>query len=441
MGLVRLSKATRLATSLLAPAGGGGGDVTGPASSVADAIALFSGTTGKFIQDSGVLLDANVVLIQSAADFPAPAAGVITLEAGKTYHISGTVNIGTDRIAWNGAAGMFGTPTQNATLLYGGVGALFTSVGDAVFVSSLLLAAPVGSLFDFTSAGGADSCIMQQCVLVGGLAYGSVAGADFFVMTECQLTGPSVSGFTFTGATNHRFALSFVEVGDTAGAAFDLGASVWDSVQIVNAAGDIGAGDSFLDGAAAGANVNDSAGISGSSFTGAGTPVATITRCDPKWLFMGNVGDLSVSDTAPGITVTMPTNVSESVIVTPGTPAAVVGTFAVESGSDCKFSASAGGTITYDGLIERRTSIVANMKLLMASGGALNRNLTVGIALNGTAIVNSASLIRATTTDYGNVTVIWQIQSLDPADTLQLFVTNETDTANIIASGLKIAVS
>jgi hypothetical protein len=36
--------------------GGGGGDVTGPSSSVADRIALFSGTTGKVIKDGGTLL-------------------------------------------------------------------------------------------------------------------------------------------------------------------------------------------------------------------------------------------------------------------------------------------------------------------------------------------------------------------------------------------------
>lgn len=36
--------------------GGGSGDVTGPASSTADSIVLFDGTTGKVIKDSGVSL-------------------------------------------------------------------------------------------------------------------------------------------------------------------------------------------------------------------------------------------------------------------------------------------------------------------------------------------------------------------------------------------------
>jgi hypothetical protein len=41
-------------------AGGGGGDVTGPVSSVNDRIALFSGTTGKVIKDGGILLSAKL---------------------------------------------------------------------------------------------------------------------------------------------------------------------------------------------------------------------------------------------------------------------------------------------------------------------------------------------------------------------------------------------
>lgn len=36
--------------------GGGGGDVTGPASAVDDRIVTFDGTTGKLIQDSGTLI-------------------------------------------------------------------------------------------------------------------------------------------------------------------------------------------------------------------------------------------------------------------------------------------------------------------------------------------------------------------------------------------------
>ena len=80
----------------------GSGDVTGPASSTDLSLALFSGVTGKLIQNSNTELKDNKLSINSnqlefacensvsvfsAADFPAPVAGVISLAANTTYNI------------------------------------------------------------------------------------------------------------------------------------------------------------------------------------------------------------------------------------------------------------------------------------------------------------------------------------------------------------------
>ena len=43
----------------LSAAGGGGGDVAGPGSSTANAVALFDGTTGKIIKNSGLTTDGS----------------------------------------------------------------------------------------------------------------------------------------------------------------------------------------------------------------------------------------------------------------------------------------------------------------------------------------------------------------------------------------------
>ena len=48
----------RRIADLVTPGGGGGsGDVVGPASSTDNAVVRFNGTTGKLIQNSGVVLD------------------------------------------------------------------------------------------------------------------------------------------------------------------------------------------------------------------------------------------------------------------------------------------------------------------------------------------------------------------------------------------------
>lgn len=59
---------TMAGTVLSAAAGGGSGDVVGPASATADALVLFSGTTGKLLKDSALLL-ANVARRDQANTF------------------------------------------------------------------------------------------------------------------------------------------------------------------------------------------------------------------------------------------------------------------------------------------------------------------------------------------------------------------------------------
>lgn len=65
-------KVTAQSIADLASGGSGSGDVVGPASSVTDHIALFNGTTGKIIKDSGFTI----------ADLQADSITAVTISAG-----------------------------------------------------------------------------------------------------------------------------------------------------------------------------------------------------------------------------------------------------------------------------------------------------------------------------------------------------------------------
>lgn len=65
--------------------GGGSGDVSGPASSVNNDIALFDGLTGKAIKDSGVTVAGVLATAEAAADV-AIAAAIAGLSPGATVH-------------------------------------------------------------------------------------------------------------------------------------------------------------------------------------------------------------------------------------------------------------------------------------------------------------------------------------------------------------------
>lgn len=71
--------------------GVGGGDVVGPASSVADRIALFDGTTGKLLKDGGKTIpDLSIIDVQT----PSNASGTVTLDFASTSKYVGAITLG-----------------------------------------------------------------------------------------------------------------------------------------------------------------------------------------------------------------------------------------------------------------------------------------------------------------------------------------------------------
>lgn len=88
------------ATWQVVTGGGGSGDVVGPASSVDNRVALFSGTTGKIIKDSGIVFtttgDTNVTL---------PVTGILATTTDVTNALTGkedTIAAGTTSQYWRG---------------------------------------------------------------------------------------------------------------------------------------------------------------------------------------------------------------------------------------------------------------------------------------------------------------------------------------------------
>ena len=56
---VTITSASNGQITIASSGGGGGGDVAGPASSTANAVALFNGTTGKIVKNSGLTTDGS----------------------------------------------------------------------------------------------------------------------------------------------------------------------------------------------------------------------------------------------------------------------------------------------------------------------------------------------------------------------------------------------
>lgn len=152
------------------PAGGGGGsgDVTGPASSVDNRIAIFNGTTGKVIEDSGVVITPAAPAVSEVftATFAAASASDYTDSNGYMVIYSTTETVGVwfygtaennsqpsasvDR--WIQASVGFGSLIDNESVAYAVANALeadadfsTTVAGDVVTVTVTAPGAPLSS--------------------------------------------------------------------------------------------------------------------------------------------------------------------------------------------------------------------------------------------------------------------------------------------------------
>lgn len=131
---------------------------------------------------TGLRSEQNKVVINKLSDFPAPVANVITLEDGKDYRISGSVNIGINRIVFGDNCGLTGDNPQNDILVYEGTGNMLTVINNNLILIRLGISCDAGTLFDATDIdytidpsvdpfqGRSKRFYVFNCNLIGGVA-------------------------------------------------------------------------------------------------------------------------------------------------------------------------------------------------------------------------------------------------------------------------------
>jgi hypothetical protein len=193
------TNATTDTITIAATAGGGSGDVVGPASSVDNAVARFDGTTGKLIQNSAVTI--------------ADTTGDITAGKYNTVAISGST---TPTLAVTGTSSISGTNTGDQTSVTGNAGtatalqtaraingvsfdgtAAITVTAAAGTLTGATLAAGVTASSLTSASGGSFGTLAFQSGTFSGTSSGTNTGDQTITLTG-DVAGSGTGSFVAT---------------------------------------------------------------------------------------------------------------------------------------------------------------------------------------------------------------------------------------------------
>jgi hypothetical protein len=139
----------------------------------------------------------NFVLVKSAADFPAPVAGVITLASNTVYELNGTITT-VNKINLNNAW-ICGRDAINDKLIYtGATGELFTgSAGGNVRQLTLCAPTPGTKVFNINAAGANVNFTVLNCYIGNSYEVGVVQNFGGVVYFQTVAYLGNTNGITF----------------------------------------------------------------------------------------------------------------------------------------------------------------------------------------------------------------------------------------------------
>ena len=371
----------------------------------------------------------KTILISVEADFPTPSGGVITLADDTDYLLLQDIST-SNRFKLGMPSVMRAADSSIVSLTYTGSGTMLTGVDADFKLTKLTVNCPSGTLFDIT--GGVAQMIdmtVGECDEIGNFANIGAGQINNVAWSDIK-----TNGMTFTGNMN-EFILLINLVTLNGGTFIDLGASTVTGFNIGGCFSALAAGTTFLDGAASSANINSGGlgALSNNRFVGAGSALATITADDARWNFQLND---DITDTRPDCLLSMQSNATETAIAVAGTPVLVAGTWVV--GRASQMTGTAAGRATYDG--EKATALPITASLTVAPVTGASVSISVEIAVDGTAVPNSKRTATASAVTSASITVPWQ-ESMENAQFVEAFVTNEDSTVNILVSSAVLRVN
>jgi hypothetical protein len=371
----------------------------------------------------------NYVLVKSAADFPAPVTGVITLAAGILYEINGTITL-TDKINLNDDC-LIGKDRNDDVLLYTGSGELFTGSNGGNIVNLGLSATGGGSkLFNLDGLGAQKNVIVEFGLLVNNVNLGLIKNFAGTVAFQTCVFMNNANGITLQdlGDFVGNNEIWFPNNSNT----FQTFVGTFNTILMVG-----GKFDPMSAFSATALNVFGITSITGGAqlkailFVGTGIYV-TGTFANQWEVECTGITTERDGVAAGNIYLTTSALTTFSLVNTPtkvlGTTTAV-GLFRVTSPSNNR--------IVYSGLKTRRFETICSLSL---TASANNKTFSFYIAKNGVLLPESKQTLKlGTGVATGSITLSCTVQ-LAPSDYIEVWAENNTDATGLTVETFNLAV-
>lgn len=378
----------------------------------------------------------QLVFVNSKSDFPAPVSGVITLGANVTYFITTTVDLTGDRLVGSQNTTIIGGSSENCFLISTGLDAGTALLSSAWSIPMRSITITHGTALNLDATGNANQAIdwfgvnFTNCATVG-----LVKSYTNFIMTDCALLNSA--NFTFDGTIGtigfDQCLFSGIAAQTTLN--FPATLTVTRRIRIIYS--------SFVAfGGATAINVSPSVIFSAGAenyiliavnFSGGATYVGGTDHTSNQALFQNCKG---ITNSANIGQMYFVNNATQNPITTQSVFEKILGT-TTASASNLKFSHT-NNRLTYTGGLTREFIITASC----SANSVVTNNVVIllRIAKNGTTLIESES--QATTSASGrNENFYCQtIVSLAPNDFIELFIANDTNANNLLATELNVLV-
>ena len=217
-------------------------------------------TTWKPIGSGTITTRDKYVLVKSAADFPAPSGGKITLDENTLYEINGLITL-TVPIELNNAQ-LLGLDAGE-DILFKASGAVFTGTTGGNIKNLTISSTGGGTVFAIT---GGTNLLFQNCIVAGMSSVGTISGVELYFSNIINYVS-NANGITYADIDN--LLLNNQGWADTNGGTFETLTGSFDLVEKVSGFSTVPSGATGFD---VSSNPSVTSGVlQGTVFSGVGT--------------------------------------------------------------------------------------------------------------------------------------------------------------------------